>query len=143
MNQEAELLFNCHKFCAKYEAVLRLLYEDPDLKEWCEHYSVYSRPTEHERIDILIYKEFMHEAYDMGIVINNYYDILKEGGLDEHKVYEPDAEFIAGLTKMQIIACIAYQFRADHFNNGSLMNHAVADGYMLKLIQGFKEKTGS
>ena len=141
MNQEDELFLKCRKFCEKYEAVLRLLYEDPALKEWCEHYSVYSRPTEHERIDKLIYKEFMLEAYENGIVINNYHDVLEEGGLDKDKVYEPDAEFIAGLTKMQIIACIAYQFRADHFNNGSLMNHAVAGGYMLNLVREFLDKS--
>ena len=102
---------------------------------------MYSMPKEHERIYILIYKEFMYEARDSGIVIKDYRDVIEEGGLDEDKVYEPDAEFVAGLTKMQIIACIAYHFRADYFNNGSLLNPAVAGGYMLNLVKGFLDKS--
>ena len=51
--------------------------------------------------------------------------------LIEEMITEPTDEFIAGLTDEQLLACITYHFRQDHFCNGSLTCESIAGGHLL------------
>ena len=78
----------------------------------------------------------MKEAYDVGMVIHNYREIVESAGL-QRIVQTPSEDNLKGLTREQILACIAWHFRADYFNNGSLINTSIAEGYMLNLLKAY------
>ncbi len=130
----------CRVFCEKYIVVLKLLSEDEELRNWCQRYSVYSPVKEHHAIKCLIYNDFMKQAYDDDIVITNYNSVIENSRLDKNIVSKPEREWVATLSKEQIIACIAYHFRMDHFDNGSLLSYSIGEGHMLTLVQGYLDK---
>ena len=87
----------------------------------------------------LLYESFTKDAYDTQMVIYNYWEVVESAYL-EKIVNEPSEEMLKGLTEEQILGCIAWHFRADHFNNGSLINHSIAKGYMLKMLKAYITK---
>lgn len=137
---DPELDKKCRAFCEKYVLVMKLLFEDEELRRWCHNFSVYGSVKEHHAIEKLIYDDFMMQAYDDGIVITDYNSVIENSKLDENLVNKPEKDWVASLSKEQIIACIAYHFRKDHFDNGSLMRYSIGEGHMLTLIQGYLDK---
>lgn len=137
---DPELDKKCRTFCEKYVVVMKLLFEDEELRRWCQNYSVYSPVKEHHAIRNLIYDDFMKQAYDDGIVINHYNSVIENSNLDKDHVSKPEKEWVATLSKEQTIACIAYHFRMDHFDNGSLLSYSVGEGHMLAFVQGYLDK---
>lgn len=134
--------FDCTRqkeFCRKYYMLLRAIYEDAELKKWCNDYSVYAPVTEHNGLEHILYSVFMQEAYDENLVIHNYREVIDEGGLDERLISDPTDEFIEQLNEQQIIACIAWHFRRDHFSEGSLISDSIGNG---RLLQYFEALTG-
>lgn len=127
------------EFCDKYIPFLQKIEDDPELKAACAKYSAYERPPKYEDIMRCLSSDFIHEAYDAGMVIKDYREIVKAGSLDKF-VNSPKPEDLKNLTALQLLACIAWHFRADHFSNGSLISHSIAKGYMLRMMEEYREK---
>ena len=122
-------------YCNRYIPLLEMIAEEPGLSKKCKSYSAYAKKKTDKIIDV-IYGPFMKEAYDVGMVIHNYREIVESAGL-QRIVQTPSEDNLKGLTREQILACIAWHFRADHFNNGSLINTSIADGYMLNMLKAY------
>ena len=133
-----EVTLDCTRqkeFCRKYCMLLRAIYEDAELQKWCNDYSVYAPVTEHNGLEHILYSVFMQEAYDENLVIHNYREVIDEAGLDEKLVSDPTDEFIKQLNEQQIIACIAWHFRRDHFSEGSLISDSIGNGKVLRYFE--------
>ena len=85
----------------------------------------------------IIWQDFFEQAYKDGFLIKDYYLVIKKGKLNNEDVSKPSKEWISSLSKHEIIACITYHFRMDHFNEGSMLNYSIAEGYLLNLVQGY------
>ena len=126
------------EFCDKYIPILQMIEDDPELKNACSEYSAYA-PTHRKKglIDYL-YKYFMIEAYDIDMVIRHYYDVVESAGMKE-KVSEPTDKVLSALSSDQILGCIAWHFRRDHFDNGALIQ-SIAQGHMLRMLKAYVRK---
>ena len=126
-------------FCDKYIPFLQLIEDDRDLKHACEVYSAYKAAEEHPALISFLYDQFMHEAYDSGMVIQNYRELIEESGSMEWVGY-PTEEKLAALDAEHVLACIAWHFRADYFNNGTLISCSIAEGHMLRMLKVYAKK---
>ena len=81
----------------------------------------------------------MKGAYDSGIVITNYMDVINDHRL-RNVVGHITAEQASSLSEEQLLACIAWHFRNDHFNNGSLISESIGKGYMLVMLEAYLAK---
>ena len=54
-----------------------------------------------------------------------------------------DIKEINSLLPEQILACVAWHFRRDHFSEGSLISESIAEGHMLSLLSTYLEKAKS
>jgi hypothetical protein len=81
----------------------------------------------------------MKEAYKQGIVVQNYREVVEEAGMQD-KVAEPTEEELKTLSAEQVLGCIAWHFRRDHFSNGSLIDSSIAEGHMLRMLKAYVEK---
>ena len=73
------------------------------------------------------------------MVIGNYREIIDKAELEE-KVESLSAEDMSDLTEEQLVGCIAWHFRRDHFIEGSLVSKSIADGHLLQLLKAFRDK---
>lgn len=67
-------------FCRKYYMLLRTLHEDIELRKWCNDFSVYAPVTEHNGLERIL-SDFMHEAYNVDLVIHDYRTVIEESNL--------------------------------------------------------------
>ena len=123
----------------KWLPLLERIDSDVEFKERCKTFDAYLTSEDNDNLlkDLDFYS-FNDEAYESGIVIsayNNYTDKL-----GEDNVHEPSDEFISKLSLVEIVACIAWHFRADHWDNGSLIHESFASGALLKLFKAFRNK---
>lgn len=87
--------------------------------------------------------KFMEEAYDCGMIPSHYSSDIEtilpweEAG---RPIMNPTPEFLAPLSSRQILACIAYHFRADHFCEGSLTEESIPSGSLLLLVREYRKK---
>lgn len=126
-------------FCLKYIPILEMVDADPSLKEACAKHSAYAKDEKHASLIKYLYDYFMKEAYQKGIVVQNYMDLVEEAGM-KNKVSEPTEEDLKALTAEQILGCIAWHFRRDYFSNGSLIDSSIAEGHMLRMLKAYVEK---
>lgn len=128
-------------FCDKYIPLLQVIEDDSDLKQACSKYSAYIRQNEnpHPALMNYLYKYFMREAYHGRMVITNYDELIQKNKL-ESTADIPTSEKLKDLDSELILACIAYHFRADHFDEGSLINISIAKGYILIMLKEFRKK---
>lgn len=124
-------------FCRKYRTLLWILHSDEKLRQWCIDYSYYAPATSCKDIVKVrgVIRQFLKEAYDANLVITDYREVIEAGGIDEALIGDPQREFIEKLNEKQIIACIAWHFRRDHFIEGSLMSKSIADGELLRYFE--------
>ena len=127
-------------FCLKYIPILEMIDADPSMKEACAKHSAYVKDEKHASLINYLYDYFMKEAYQKGIVVQNYMEVVEEAGM-KNKVAEPTEEDLKALTAEQILGCIAWHFRRDYFSNGSLISSSIAEGHMLRLLKSYAEKT--
>lgn len=125
-----------YRWCQKYEVLFRVLYEDEELRKNLRSYSVYQQTQEHMGLHLILHECF-REAYDDGVVITNYGQIIEKGRISDNELVHPTKEWVDTLSKEQILACIAWHFRRDHFNEGSWTRDSVAEGHMFVLGQGY------
>lgn len=116
--------------------LLRAIANDKSISDWFKDYNAYQRKTGYEGLIEILDAFFFEMAYKDGIVISNYSEIIQAAKIDTNMIYSPTVEWMSRLSKLQIIACVAYQFRADHFNEGCLYKVSVGEG---KLIPYFEE----
>lgn len=131
-NTDASIYSVQKEFCRKYYMLLRAIYEDEELRKWCNDFSVYTPVTEHKGLEQILYSVFMQEAYDVNLVIQNYGQVIETGKLDERLVSCPTPSFIKQLSEEQILACVAWHFRRDHFSEGSLIADSIGNGRLLQ-----------
>lgn len=81
----------------------------------------------------------MEEAYQKDIVVHNYSDLVEAAGMND-KVAAPTEEDLRGLSSEQLLGCIAWHFRRDHFINGSLIHSSIAEGHMLRMLKIYADK---
>lgn len=125
-------------FFARNIRLLRAIHDDEEMGSWFRNYYGDDR---HKEIVYYIEDKFMKEGYESGVVIGNYGEILETVNKDQI-FHNPTKEWAMTLNKKQIIACVAYHFRADHFDNGSLMCESVGEGKLLPLFEAYLEKCG-
>ena len=119
-------------FINKWMPLLERIYSDESLKERCKAYNAYvSSEESFELTKELRFSEFLDEAYESGIVINDY-QIFTDG--KEESVANPIDDFLSSLSLIDVMRCIAYHFRRDHFNEGSLINESFVNGALLRLF---------
>ncbi len=126
-------------YCKKYIPILQMIEDDPELKEACSKYSAYSTPEKHQSLSNYLYRVFMKEAYLADMVIQDYREVV-EAVLTSEQVSNPTEEIINHLTANQVLGCIAWHFRCDHFCEGSLVSDSIANGYMLMLMKAYLAK---
>ena len=126
-------------YCLKYIPILEMIDTDPSLKEACAKHSAYAKDEKHESLVNYLHRYFMKEAYQKGIVVTNYSELVKEAGM-EGKVAEPTEEELNTLSAEQVLGCVAWHFRRDYFSNGSLISSSIAEGHMLRMMKAFAGK---
>lgn len=126
-------------FCKKYIPILQMIEDDSDLKTACGSHSAYKADDRHASLIRYLYKSFMKEAYEADVVISNYMEAVEGAGMTR-RVASPTEESLTALTPEQILGCIAWNFRRDHFDNGSLIAYSIAEGHMLRMLKAYVEK---
>lgn len=120
-------------FCRKWVSMLESIQKDPKLKMRCEKYNGYIHSEEDEKLrKQLSFDSFLEEGYDSGIVRQDY---RKFGEDIQEAIFEPTDEFVEKLSEVDLIRCIAWHFRADHFDNGCLISDSLASGSLLKYFK--------
>ena len=127
------------EFCEKYIPILQMIEDDPDLTAACENHSVYRSDARHGSLIDFLYHYFMKEAYRKDIVVHNYNDLVEAAGMKD-KVAAPTEEELKVLSSEELLGCIAWHFRRDHFNNGSLIHSSIAEGHMLRMLKIYADK---
>lgn len=113
--------------------LLEQIENSPEKKAWCRRYSVYfSNPGQEELSHDL--DDFMTGAYENGLVITNYHDVLQRWSLDEQSAAHAAPAWLETQSYLWVLACIAWHFRRDHFSEGSLISKSIAEGAMLRLL---------
>jgi hypothetical protein len=125
-------------FWSKYIPVLQMIEEDPSLKKACANY--YScNDGKQESLIRYLDRYFIKEAYSKDMVVDNYSELVEAGGMRD-KVAAPTEEDVKSLSPEQILGCIAWHFRRDHFDNGTLLSKSVGEGYMLRMLRAYVAK---
>lgn len=113
---------------------------DAELKKACSDHSVYSRDKGHESLIRYLESNFLQEAYDSDVVIHNYSEVVESININEEELSSLTEKNLAPLSSEQVLGCIAWHFRRDHFIEGSLINDSIASGCMLKMLEAYVDK---
>ena len=127
------------EFCEKYIPILQMIEDDVDLKQACSKHSVYIAPEKHDSLIEYLYRYFLKEAYKAEMVVKDYRSIIESAGISE-KVNNPTVDMLNELNSTQILGCIAWHFRRDHFSEGTLISESIADGHMLRMLKAYVDK---
>ena len=120
------------EFVKKWLPLLDKVDKDASLKDRCRRYNPYiSSKFADELIKDLDFFNFLEEAYESNIVFNQYMQTIEEDPI----IFDPTDEYIASLDELQIICCITYHFRADHWDNGFLISTSFVNGSLLKYFK--------
>ena len=117
--------------------LLEQIENSQEKKAWCHHYSVYSSNPGQEDLfhDLNV---FVDRAYEKGLVISNYQEVLRRWQFEERSIADADPVWLETQPYLCVLACIAWHFRRDHFCEGALINRSIADGIMLRLFRRLK-----
>lgn len=121
-------------------ALLEEIEASPEKLEWCRHYSVYAKNPGQDELARSLYA-FMDEAYENGLVITNYHQVIQQYSLDEASIVTVDPSWLKDQPYLPTLACIAYHFRRDHFSEGSLISKSIASGAMLQMLRHLKSQS--
>lgn len=81
----------------------------------------------------------MVQAYDARMIVRDYDQLVNESGMSDC-IDNPSVERLRALDSEQLLGCIAWHFRRDHFAEGSLISESIADGHMLRMLKEFVKK---
>ena len=123
-----------HLFLNWAITLLEQIESSQEKKTWCHNYSEYaSNPGQEELFRDLM--GFMDGAYENGLVISNYQEVLQRWRLEERGVAGADPAWLETQPYLCVLACISWHFRRDHFCEGSLIAQSIAEGIMLRLFR--------
>lgn len=103
------------------------------MRTFFEKHSAYQPDQGHHGLYVIINACF-HKAYDSNVVITNYGQIVEDGKFSDWDLAQPTKEWLDTLSEKQILAVIAWNFRGDHFSEGSWIADSVADGHIAVLV---------
>lgn len=115
-------------FCRKYIVLMELLYTDKELNRWCRSYSAYEETTAHRELERIIYDHFLQEAYGLEFMPK----VLQWQPYDAFSL-----EAALRGTAADLIYGIFLEIRADHWANGSLIERAIGDGNLYRLMKAY------
>ncbi|MGM9522184.1 MAG: ADP-ribosylglycohydrolase family protein [Oscillospiraceae bacterium] len=115
-------------FCSKYIVLMKVLYQDKELNQWCRNYSAYRENTTHRELEKMIYEGFVKEAYALGFMP----EVL---AWKPYSAYSLESALTG--TKADLIHGIFVEIRSDYGSNGSLISHAIADGNLYRLMSAW------
>ena len=124
---------NVIEWCRKYSVLFRMIFEDEELRNFFREHCAYTPRQGHHGIYNIL-DCCLHEAYDSGVVIDEYCQILQDAELPKQYIAQPTKEWLSMLTAEQILAIISWHFRQDHFCEGRWIAKSVADGHMSILV---------
>lgn len=124
-----------HAFCSKYRIFLSMFARDEGLRTWARGYEKNAPADAHAGMAEMIYGEFVPEARKAGLVPADYFETIEQGALDVPMISNPTEEWIRSRTRSEILACIAWHFRADYFAEGALIRHSIGDGVLLGFFE--------
>lgn len=127
-------------FLERSIALLEEIEASPEKLEWCRRYSVYNADSGQDELARTLY-DFMEQAYDNGLVITNYHQVIQWYHLEEASIVNADPCWLKEQPYLPTLACIAYHFRWDHFSEGSLISESIASGAMLRMLRHLKAKS--
>lgn len=107
--------------------------------DWCRRGAIDDGTTAYSEFRKQL-SDFFHGAYDCGLVPSNYRDTYDSIGIEDMYTRTPRDLELKGLSIDQVISVIAMQFRDDHFDNGVLFRHYVADGIMLPYMRELADR---
>lgn len=123
------------KFLERSIALLEQIDRSLEKKAWCHRYSVYTVQNDNHRDFFTSLDEFMAGAYENGLVINDYKNIIKTYELDTQDIKNANYSWLEKQPKQCVLACIAWHFRNDHFCEGVLIRESIPSGAMLRLLR--------
>jgi hypothetical protein len=109
----------------------------PEKKLWCKRYSVYSKSPGQDSFQHDVHS-FIDRAYEEGLIIANYDDVIQHWKLDERHIAAADPEWLEAQPYLCVLASIAWHFRREHFCEGSLIGESIANGVLLRLFRRLK-----
>ena len=123
-----------HLFLNWAITLLEQIESSQEKKTWCHNYSEYaSNPGQEELFRDLM--GFMDGAYENGLVISNYQEVLQRWQLEKRNAADADPAWLETQPYLCVLACISWHFRRDHFCEGSLIAQSIAEGIMLRLFR--------
>ena len=114
-------------------SLLQDILSTPEKQSWCLRYSPFSDNSDQEPLHRDL-REFMKRAYESNLIISNYKDILDASNFQERAMIQADENWVKTLSNEQLLACISWHFRRDHFNEGSLISESIATGALLRFM---------
>lgn len=126
-------------FLERSIALLEEIEASPEKLEWCRRYSVYTTNPGQDELARSLYT-LMDQAYENGLVITNYHQVIQQYHLDEASIVNVDLSWLKDQPYLPTLACIAYHFRRDHFSEGSLISESIASGAMLRMLRHLKSQ---
>ena len=104
-------------------------------RQWCRSYCVYHPQPQYAHLEDRIFS-FTERCYGAGLVMPGCYELAVSLGMTDGELESPDTRSMATL---EILCCISWHFRRDHFSEGSLIHTSIADGIMLSLFLRLRE----
>ena len=128
------------EFIKKALIFLEEIEENKDKKEWCSNYNVYKEGyNDVWQLGDSLY-EFFRNVFNEGFVPKDYSATYETIGSENMYRRKPTSIEIASMSADQIVACIAKQFRNDHFDNGILISRYVAEGILYAYFNALYNK---
>ncbi len=126
-------------FCNRHIPMLRAISSVEELRDWCCGYPANYSSEGNDLLNAYVYNCFLRDAYETGLVIPHYYELLKHYGIKDW-ISRPTKELLEPLDAGHVQACISWHFRRDHFVEESLVSDSIAGGYMLLMLETLNEK---
>lgn len=128
---------NEKEYCKKWLPLLKKISGDIALKKRCKEYNAYLL-NDPDLLEELDFYTFLDEAYSSNLVISNYLEFAEK--FDQKLIMNPTDEFISKLSEKELLACIAYHFRNDHWDNGALISNSFTSGALEKYFEALIRK---
>lgn len=116
------------EFCKKYIVLLEVLYRDTELNQWSHGYSAYERNTQHCEPEKVIRFGFLQEAYALGFL---------QKVLTWKPYFAYQLEDALNGTEDDLLFGICVEIRKDYGSNGYLINGAIANGNLYRLMRAY------
>lgn len=112
------------KLCNRYVILLRVLYLDDALNQWCRNYRYHNNNDPHHIIEETIYNGLMKDAYALDFA----------SILSTRPYHRYDYGSTIHGTVDDLIYGICLEIRHDHFVDGALINDSIASGRLYHLV---------